>query len=77
MFYDLLDLESMYPPELQHCQHISYWIQSLAENLPVVDNAMRVDPNGIIPLLPCILRSDRGGRVYDLVAFVYYALTGS
>ncbi|KAF9644151.1 hypothetical protein BDM02DRAFT_3190855 [Thelephora ganbajun] len=43
MFYDMLDLEELYAPELRE----------------FVNRAIQVDPSGIVPLIPLVLRPNR------------------
>lgn len=64
MFYSLFDLEDIYPQNLRRCQFIYLLRLYRTDHFVVVNPAVMVDPAGIAPFIPYILRLG-GGDVYD------------
>ena len=57
MFYSLFDLEDVYPPDLRRCQLIELLRLYPTDYFVVVNPAVLVDPAGIAPFIPYIIRS--------------------
>lgn len=67
MFYEMLALEEMYAPELRRCWYSSLFVflQDVCDHtddLAVVNSAIQVDPPGIGPFIPFILRPNEGNN---------------